>query len=44
MQRQILIPFPDDEWFQIIKLFLVSASVYPVHSKTELQSIILTRK
>ena len=36
---------PDDECFQIIILFLVSAQyIYPVHSKTELQNIILNRK
>ena len=40
-------PHEDDECFQIIILLLVSAQyiyIYPVHPKTELQGIILTRK
>ena len=40
----LILSSPDDEYFQIIILFLFRLSVYPVHSKTELQSIILTRK
>ena len=41
----LILSSPDDECFQIIILFLVSGQyIYPVQSKIELQSIILTRK
>ena len=41
----LILSSPDDECFQIIILVLVSFQyTYPAHSKTEVQSIILTRK
>ena len=40
----LILSFPDDECFQTVIFFWFRLSVYPVQSKTEFQSIILTRK